>query len=219
MGGQTYFACVNLARPPLECGPCPRSCAGLDETACAATPGCSAQSCSKCFATAVFSSCYRTGDPPPMCPQEICESPSACVGMNETSCKARSGCVVEYCAHCSGAQVFAGCLLPNEPVTCPEWPCPAVTPCANVTDEATCEARTDCHAVFGKCISCDCPAPGCAVVFDTCADGAKASCKGPPSGTPLCQETPPDCDWTTPYVLSYTTDCYEGCVRPSECGP
>jgi hypothetical protein len=55
---------------------------------------------------------------------------------------------------------------------------------------------------------------GCCASFSRCSDGGKASCMG----APVCQIATPYCEGPA-YVLSYTVSCYEGCVRPSECGP
>jgi hypothetical protein len=87
--------------------------------------------------------------------------------------------------------------------------------CAQITTQATCQARSDCHAVFADPNTCGCLALGCCTRFSRCADGGKAVCTPPASlactiATPFCA--------TPAYVLSYTASCYEGCVLPAECG-
>ena len=191
-------------------------CSGLDQSQCSATPGCATLECPTCSGQTVFSECYRAeGAPPPGCVEIECPVQS-CSGLDETACKSTSGCTAEYCPNCSGGQTFAGCAPPGGAAfACPAYACPIVpTPCASVADEATCNIRTDCHAVFVDPGTCGCAAVGCCAHFARCADGAKASCKG----TPVCQTTTPFCD-APAFVVSYTASCYEGCVRPSECGP
>jgi hypothetical protein len=84
--------------------------------------------------------------------------------------------------------------------------------CSQVTTQAECDLRSDCHSVFVDPGSCDCAAAGCCAHFSTCADGGHAKC----SGTPMCNIVTPHCEAPS-YVVSYTANCFEGCVRPSEC--
>jgi hypothetical protein len=77
-----------------------------------------------------------------------------------------------------------------------------------------CDARTDCHAVYTDSGTCDCAVAGCCAKFNRCADGAKASCKGPA----LCNIVGPSCE-SPAFVVSYASSCFEGCVRPTECAP
>jgi hypothetical protein len=139
--------------------------------------------------------------------------PPTCSAFDEASCKANDYCHPGYCADCNGGQKFTTCLGPNEAVACPKTTCP-VMPCADVSTLAACDARTDCHSVFGFCVACDCPTSGCPANFTRCADGGKASCKG----TPACQIATPICE-PPAYVVSFTANCYEGCVRQAECAP
>jgi hypothetical protein len=243
-------------------------CSGLDQSQCSATPGCAALACPTCSGQTVFSECYRPeGAPPPSCIPMGCPDPQSCNSLSEIACQGRSDCHPGYCGNCSGAQVFAGCVGQNEAVACPGYACPIVpTACANVPDEATCkarsdctteycptcsggqtfvgcaapggagvacgldcpapapcanvttlaacDARTDCHSVFVDPGTCGCAAVGCCAHFSRCAAGGKASCKG----TPLCQIATPYCE-APAFVVSYTANCYEGCVRPTECAP
>jgi hypothetical protein len=214
MGGKTFVGCAQPGGAGVECGPCPPTCSTFDETSCKAQSGCTPIYCPMCTGGQSFVSCGGPREVGVSCPAPC---PSFCSGLDQTSCAANSRyCRPIICPDCNGGQHVVGCGAPGS-VDAPGCPaCPAPLPCASVTTVAACDARTDCHSVFGKCMSCDCPAPGCAVAFQTCADGGKASCK---KGTPLCQGSPPDCAWTTPYVVSYTANCYEGCVRPTECGP
>jgi hypothetical protein len=83
--------------------------------------------------------------------------------------------------------------------------------CSQVTTQAACDSRSDCHSVFVDPGTCGCAAAGCCAHFDRCADVGHANCSGPVA----CMAPQPFCE--APYVLSYTGVCYEGCVRQSEC--
>jgi hypothetical protein len=85
------------------------------------------------------------------------------------------------------------------------------TTCGQVTTQAECDSRSDCHSVFVDPGTCGCASPGCCAHFNICANGGRANCTGPV----LCLAPQPFCE--LPYVLSYTAVCYEGCVRQSEC--
>jgi len=85
--------------------------------------------------------------------------------------------------------------------------------CSEVKTEETCAGRADCHPVFVDANVCNCATPGCCMMFDRCADGAHADCKGPA----LCKMMEPPCGTT--YVIAYQESCYEGCVRPTDCAP
>jgi hypothetical protein len=211
----TFAGCTALGAPPVACPAeaCVQpSCGTLAEASCKARSDCSAQYCPDCMGGQTFTGCAVQGSGgacPPSCPQ-----PPGCDTLDEAVCKTRSDCHPGYCANCSGAQVFTLCVGPNEAVACPGYACPAPASCASVADEATCDARSDCHSVFIDPGTCGCAAVGCCAHFVRCADGAKTSC----TGTPVCQTMTPFCD-APAFVVSYTASCYEGCVRPSECGP
>ena len=85
--------------------------------------------------------------------------------------------------------------------------------CSQVTTQTECDARSDCHSVFVSANNCGCSTAGCCTHYQRCADGVHANC----SGTAACAVATPYCE--TPYVLSYTNNCYEGCVLQSECAP
>ena len=199
--------------------PCGPDCSTLDEGTCKNRSDCEAAYCPDCMGGQRFNGCVVLGSGgscPPSCSPP--PPPTNCEALNEMQCKANSYCHPGYCSTCSGAQKFNVCLRPMEVAPCPDIMCPAVGPCSSVTDQLLCQARIDCHPVFGKCMNCPCPTAGCAIAFIGCADGEKAACNGMPS----CHRTPPDCtsqNTTTAYVVSYAADCYEGCVPSSECGP
>ncbi len=86
------------------------------------------------------------------------------------------------------------------------------TACASVTTLAACDARSDCHSVFEDPGTCGCLALGCCAHFLRCADGDRASCT--PNAI-ACDAATPHCE--SPYTVSYTNVCYEGCVRNTEC--
>jgi hypothetical protein len=85
--------------------------------------------------------------------------------------------------------------------------------CSQVTTRAECDSRSDCHSVFQDPGTCGCAPAGCCARFNRCADGGRANCTGPVAFG--CTIAPPFCE--LPYVLSYTANCYEGCVLQSEC--
>jgi hypothetical protein len=214
-GGQFFTSCVG-PEGGGECPPsCPPDCSTLSETTCKGRSDCHPGYCSSCSGSQVFTQCLDPNEAV-ACPGYPCPAmPASCDGLNEASCKATPGCGPKYCPNCKGGATFSFCVGPGELASgCPALPCPAPAPCASVTMQAACDARSDCHSVFGWCQSCDCPAPGCPVHFATCADGKKADCKGI-----ACQQNPAGCNGTA-YVVSYTADCNNGgCVLPSECGP
>ena len=85
------------------------------------------------------------------------------------------------------------------------------TACSQLTAQTACEARSDCYAVFVDPSTCGCAAAGCCARFDHCAAGTP-SCNGSVS----CTTATPHCEG--PYVVSYASGCYQGCVRQSACG-
>jgi hypothetical protein len=87
--------------------------------------------------------------------------------------------------------------------------------CTQLSTQGECQARSDCHAVFTDPGTCGCAGAGCCARFSRCADGGTAVCKAP--STFGCTIATPFCE--SPYVLSYTASCYEGCVLNTECGP
>ncbi len=82
--------------------------------------------------------------------------------------------------------------------------------CVQLGSQEQCQARADCHAVFFDPGGCDCATLGCCAGFRRCAEGP-AMC----SGYPFCTQVAPHCEG--PYVVSYTSACYEGCVLASAC--
>jgi hypothetical protein len=214
----TFNGCTPLGAPPVDCpGPvdaCVQSCDLLDEALCKARSDCQSYYCEDC-GIQQFVGCGEPGGGT-ACPARTCGPP--CSGLDETSCKARSDCRVAGCPACDGGTSFICQATTDPPIECPAA-CPAPSSCSTVTTEAACNARTDCHSVYvdpGN--TCGCEFDGCCTHFSRCTDGAKASC----TGTPSCQIVTPYCGAPGPapaYVVSYTASCFEGCVRPSECGP
>ena len=214
--GQQFVGCGapggGVACPAITC--VAPLCSSLDQASCTARSDCHVESCPNCDGGVGFAGCMAPGDPPVECP-EACPAPPLCHQLTETSCKTRSDCTPEYCPNCDGGQSFVGCGGPGESrVACPLLTCPAPASCSTVTTEAVCNARTDCHSVFDDPGTCGCNAVGCCAHFSWCADGAKASC----GGMPLCQVVAPHCE-APAFVVSYAGSCFEGCVRPTECGP
>jgi hypothetical protein len=140
--------------------------------------------------------------------------PAACRGLDEAGCRARADCAVGSCPDCSGGTPFTGCYDPKLELG---WACPAIAcapaDCDQQTTEAACRARSECHPVYRDPGTCLCAQPGCCMMFDACADGAQANCKGPA----LCKSLPPTCEGQ--FTLGFANSCYEGCVKKSDCAP
>jgi hypothetical protein len=83
--------------------------------------------------------------------------------------------------------------------------------CNQLTTQAACEARSDCYGVFVDPNTCGCAAAGCCARFNHCAAGTPM-CNGGVS----CTTATPYC--SGPYVVSYASGCYQGCVRQTACG-
>ena len=83
--------------------------------------------------------------------------------------------------------------------------------CDTLTTRAACDNRSDCHSVFLDPNNCMCSSAGCCAQFNSCANGGRANCDGQVS----CGAKTPYC--AGPYVVSYTSTCFEGCVLQSEC--
>jgi len=189
------------------------ACRTLDEAACRARTDCSVAGCTGCDGAFGFAYCFDpTHELPLECPASTVFCPSPCSSItDETTCRGRTDCQVLSCADCNGGTRFVGCGLPGAGAACPAILCPL--PCAQVTTKDGCEARTDCHSVFVDPHNCACAALGCCAQFSRCADGDKAACQAP-SGL-VCGAAPPYCEG--PYVVGYTTGCYEGCVQKTDC--
>ena len=84
--------------------------------------------------------------------------------------------------------------------------------CNTLTTQAACDNRSDCHSVFVDNNNCSCAPAGCCAQFYRCADGGRANCDG--RGV-ACGAKTPYC--AGPYVVSFTSTCFEGCVLQSEC--
>jgi hypothetical protein len=140
------------------------------------------------------------------CPVALCD------GLDEQSCLQRgSACQADYCPGCNGAKDFVGCFSPGTGgQTCGAPQCPPAQSCDQLTTEADCQARSDCHAVFEDPGTCGCATLGCCMVFNHCAAGV-AQCVG----QPVCTVKAPVCGGQ--FVTAYINGCYEGCVLSSEC--
>ena len=211
IGGNFFAACLGPGER-FGCGPCPPACSTLDETSCKARSDCHPGYCANCSNAQLFTTCLGPNEAA-ACPAYACPAVHPpCAGLGEAACNARGDCQAGYCNWCQ-QRAFVGCAEPGTPVGCPTEGPPCPTVCAGINDQLSCDARSDCHSLFGKCLTCDCPAPGCPVIFQRCADGAKALCKG----SPICQVAPPDCG--SGFVPAYNPMCWDGCVRPTECRP
>jgi hypothetical protein len=192
-----------------DAGPAP--CRGLTESACRARNDCAAAMCSLCGGGPSFAGCYDPArEPSPVCTGIACPAP--CSNLDAASCGTRADCRVDTCPSCNGGSGFVRCAEQNDPLPlCPAIACPQPT-CTQLTGKDACEARPDCHSVYVDGRDCACAALGCCARWSRCADGATALCKSP--GV-LCDVVTPYCEG--PYVVSYTSGCYEGCVLSSDC--
>lgn len=137
-----------------------------------------------------------------------------CAGLDQHACEAKSGCRADHCS-CSGAEGYVGCVPENTPPTPCPTSCPFI-PCDMLSEATACDARNDCHSVYWpgdcQCVSC------CCVVFDHCANGSTADCKGSAS----CDEPPPDCAnpaCNGSFAVSHVSGCYDGCAVAEKCDP
>lgn len=112
----------------------------------------------------------------------------------------------------AGVCVGAACSIDAGPGDTSPSDAP-VAVCSQLTAQAGCDLRSDCHTVYVDPGTCGCSSPGCCARFDHCADGGKADCTGPAT----CKIATPFCD--PPYVVAFTGTCYEGCVRQTTCAP
>ena len=131
----------------------------------------------------------------------------------------------------AGQTVCPGCTTSFCAVTCPPLGCAppdagcagsacardagqsevAVASCDQISTQAACDLRRDCHSVFVDSGNCTCSASGCCARFDHCASEANVYC----NGAIECKTSTPYCE--PPYAVSYVDGCYEGCVRQSVC--
>jgi hypothetical protein len=215
----TYLGCTAPGAPPIACPAVTcgiaQPCSSLAESQCQARSDCHSGYCADCSGAQEFTQCLGPNEAG-ACPAFACPPPS-CAGRDQMTCQATPGCGVISCPNCNGGENFIGCGIKGEEVPCPAIQCPAPPPCADVTTQEGCDARSDCHPVFVENSICACAPAGCCARFSRCADGGKALCKGPTGPTPGgCLSQPPFCDGVA-YIASYTSTCYEGCVPPSEC--
>jgi hypothetical protein len=141
------------------------------------------------------------------------QPPPACSTLDAGGCAARHDCMSETCGGCGVGGTFI-CFDPAHPPRCAQLAlaCPTPVPCKYL-GVADCEARADCHAVFADPGTCDCATAGCCLAFSACANGKPADC----SGDAVCQSLAPACGPNM--VASVAGGCWEGCVRPEDCGP
>jgi hypothetical protein len=141
------------------------------------------------------------------------QAPPACSTLDPAGCAARHDCMSETCGGGCGVAGAFTCYDPAHPPPCAQLALPCVrVPCASL-GLADCEPRADCHAVFADPGTCDCETAGCCLAFSACATGKPADC----SGDAVCQSLPPACGPNR--VVSVANGCWEGCVRPEDCGP
>jgi hypothetical protein len=190
-------------------------CRQLNEADCRVRTDCAVGRCaSACGGGSSFAGCYDpASETPPPCVGLGIACPAPCSSLtDEAACTARSDCHANTCPGCNGTTFFTGCSLATDQAGgCPAIACPAA--CSTMTTEESCDARPDCHSVFVDPGTCRCATIGCCARFSRCADG-KAVCT---SSQVACEIVTPHCE-APAFVVSYTTSCYEGCVRAAACG-
>ena len=168
-----------------------------------------------------------------MCTTRQCPMPDASAEVVLDAGRCPAGQL--YCQGCTPETGTCGLVCPAAPCAAPDAGCmgsgcstadaslsrdanveSGSKTCAQVTTQAECDGRGDCHSLYRSIGACGCGgSPGCCMHFISCTDGATATCT--PPATIGCTIATPACD--SPFVLSYTPGCYEGCVKPTECGP
>ncbi len=155
-------------------------------------------------------------------PPDAVASPDAangCAGLDEAACKARAGCVADYCQGCGCSYSFAACRAPGEKVA----PCPGLG-CAQ---GICCRSNADCATQPPQPFLCFAPGqqvcggPACPPPPpDACkADG---DCASHGISPPWVCEPSPCCSWS--YCIAGCTkdaDCAEGntCGADHHCAP
>ncbi len=190
--------------PPVDCS------TFTTEVSCqAAASQCVTEHCPGC-GEQKFAGCFeKTGVHSVLCALPKC---AGCDKLDEATCKQRNDCRADYCPNCDQVDSFIACHdRAAAPVQVCEQP-RCATPC-DMRNEATCESGSGCHAVFNDIW------PGCiglrddCVSFRACAEGEEPICQGQVQ----CKIRPPVCNGVDGFTIGYTKDCYEGCVRKSEC--
>lgn len=205
-----YLAAALLLGACGDSGLLGRACKDLSDAECRASSACELTGCPACDGSLTNKACVPLGEAPQLlCPGIAC---APCSGLPESVCRASAQCQALTCDTC-GVTTYAGCAdqgTKPAPI-CPDAPC--ALPCGDLTSEAACDSRSDCHPVYVDPGTCLCALPGCCAQFERCAAGGTADCK---SGA-LCNSLPPTCEG--PYVVAYTASCYEGCVKATDCAP
>jgi len=173
--------------------------------------------------------CYCESNGVFLCTTKACSVPDASADISADAGQCPAGQI--YCPGCTPGTGTCGTVCTGAPCPCTGSACPMVdasttkdallaeagsATCSQLTTQAECDGRGDCHSLYRSIGACGCGgSPGCCMHFLSCADGATAKCTPPASIG--CTIATPACD--SPFVLSYTPGCYEGCVKASECAP
>jgi hypothetical protein len=138
----------------------------------------------------------------------------ACRGLTEAACRARTDCTAAVCSGICGGPTFAGCYDPATE-TAPPCPgigapagtaCPPPVTCSLLTDEASCQARSDCQANY-------CPNCNGGTLFSGCSNAGSATSICPAIACPVpCSEA------TTLETCDARPDCHPVFVDNRACG-
>jgi hypothetical protein len=188
------------------------TCGNLNSMECAGAPGCSVRTCPSCSGGTMFAGCFLAAGPIGAC-APLAGCPAGCSGLTEASCRANPACRADSCPRCDATPAYVGCsAIVSPPPMCAGVNCPIT--CDQLTSLDSCDSRSDCHSVFFDSQLCGCATVGCCAHFVKCAFGARATCTA--VATVACP-APPHCEG--PYVVGYTTSCFEGCVKNADCAP
>jgi hypothetical protein len=126
-------------------------------------------------------------------------SGQSCDGLDEDTCLATSGCVVDSCFTCSCSPTYLGCRSPGEKA----HECPPVG-CAS---PVCCHDQPECGAQFGFI----CLAPGGTLGCPICMMGG-GTCNADTDcgGGQICQPIACACDGSKQCVPGCTSDCPQG---------
>lgn len=133
------------------------------------------------------------------------------------SCQAIAGCSAVGCPTCDGGMSFILCVREGQPysVDCPA-PC-AQPACADLSNRAVCDARSDCYALFSGDLPCK--SASCTDHFVKCESGPATCIPNPSAGACALDCVAPSCraGEVNVFPSPQQTCCSNGCVASTKC--